>query len=216
VPLRTHSAGTADCAHVLRMGWCWGFLFACGRTKKKQKVCSEEEAPQAGFYKIMELEKKRGFIMEFKVGKKTGVTFEKACKDAYPAISKFLTDNKLMDKHPSVLAVSPDDPREKDPARYRPGMFFTDPNIPSGLEKLKVPDKIRLVELPKSKMYIWQHVGSYENLKDSWPAALADLQKRKLKMKLGADDMLCYEQYVDDPEETPEETRRTWICIGVQ
>ena len=67
-------------------------------------------------------------------------------------------------------------------------------------------------QLPSTKAFCVEHIGSYKNLGNAWSAANQHTRHKKLKQsKVGA-----YEIYVNDPQNTADEDLRTEIYLPLK
>lgn len=111
------------------------------------------------------------------------------------------------------IAISPDDPNKIKKARYKLGFIM---NGCKSAQEIKLDDdgkEFQVITLKKNKWYIYQHIGSYDGLTESWGNAGKDIKQRGLEIVGG---LHMFEHYVDDPQSVKEENLRTFIYFAIK
>ena len=145
--------------------------------------------------------------------------FGEACGIGFGTIMSIIEKNsdKLNGtfKFSDLMAISPDDPAVRNPARYMPGLLFDSSKI-SIKELSQFEDKsenISVIQFDTTDWYVYQHCGSYDGLKKAWKKAINDCTKRGYELQ--SIRIMPYEQYLNDPGITPEKDLRTHICLPI-
>jgi AraC family transcriptional regulator len=137
----------------------------------------------------------------------TSPAFQTANGEAFGKLMGFLSEHQLTAQMQACIAIYPDEVEIGKPARFDAGAIFADGVAPAATGGLAYQT------LPGGRWAIFRHIGPYENLWQTWRAALRDwLPTSGQEMR----DAIPYEVYVDAPSVVAPEQLRTDIYIPIR
>lgn len=137
----------------------------------------------------------------------TSPAFQTANVEAFNKLMGYVMANHSMEQVRHVIAIYPDETDVGKEVRFDAGVIFVDGVEPAA------PDGLAYQTLPGGRWVIFQHVGPYDTLWQTWQAIYRDwLPKSGQKLR----DALPFEDYVDDPSQVAPEQLRTNIYIPIK
>lgn len=145
----------------------------------------------------------------YKVGSKGTHTFSEACHDAYPKLTKLCQHHNINKS--KAIAIAPEDPAKFNPCRYTVAYMFDSHKMKKEDLKKYETEEIKYEEIPVNDYYIYQHVGPYEGLPESWKNCIEEVKQKGYHIS----NDKSYEEYIDDCCKVKIDQCRTFICIPV-
>lgn len=133
--------------------------------------------------------------------------FQAANREAFGKLMAYLAQHNLMADMRLCVAIYPDEVEVGKVARFDAGAIFAEGVLPAA------GDGLAYQTLAGGRWAVFQHVGPYDTLWQTWQAALRDwLPTSGCEFRAAPP----YEAYVDDPSQTAPEVLRTDIYIPIQ
>jgi AraC family transcriptional regulator len=137
----------------------------------------------------------------------TSPAFQTANVEAFNKLWSYLSANHSVDQIRHVVAMYPDEPEVGKEIRFDAGAIFVDGVEPAA------PEDLAYQTLPGGRWAIFQHLGPYDTLWQTWQGIYRDwLPKSGQELR----DVLSFEDYVDDPTQVAPEQLRTHIYIPIK
>jgi AraC family transcriptional regulator len=133
--------------------------------------------------------------------------FQTANQEAFGKLMSFLGAAGLMARMKHCVAIYPDEVEVGKPARFDAGAIFAAGEEPAA------GDGLAYQTLLGGRWAVFQHVGPYDTLWQTWQAAYRDwLPTAGYELR----DAVPFEDYIDDPSQVASEKLRTEICIPIK
>lgn len=133
--------------------------------------------------------------------------FETAPRKAMDRVMGYVMSSGLGKEMRHVIAIYPDEPVVGNEVRFDAGVIFAD-----GVEP-DAPDGLAYQTLPGGKWAIFQHIGSYDTLWQTWQGIYRDWLPTSGEEPR---NVLCFEDYVSNPDVTPPEELITEIYLPLK
>lgn len=137
----------------------------------------------------------------------TGPAFQTAPQAAFDTLMGYLMPSNLITKSRHVIAIYPDEPVVGKEVRVDAGVIFAD-----GVEP-EAPDGMAYQTLQSGKWAVFQHVGPYDNLWQTWQGIYRDWLPTSGEETR---DALCFEDYINSPDEVAPEELLTDIYVPLE
>jgi AraC family transcriptional regulator len=137
----------------------------------------------------------------------TGPAFQTTNVEAFNKLWRYLSANHSVEQFRHVIAMYPDEPEVGKEVRFDAGVIFVD-----GVESVAAEGLAHLT-LPGGRWAVFQHVGPYDTLWQTWQAIYRDWLPRSGEELR---DAMSFEDYVDDLRQVAPEQLRTNIYIPIK
>lgn len=137
----------------------------------------------------------------------SGPAFTTAPQAAFDKLMGHLMSNNLQPKIRHIIAIYPDEPEVGKEVRIDAGAIFVDGVKPEATNGLAYQT------ISSGKWAIFRHVGSYDNIWQTWQGIYRDwlpISGEETR------DALCFEDYVNNPDEVAPEELITDIYVPLK
>ena len=139
--------------------------------------------------------------------KMTQPAFQTAPAEAFDKLMGYVMANHSMEDVSQIVAIYPDECDIGKTAHFDAGAIFAEGKEPSA------PEGLSYQTLAGGRWAIFRHIGPYDNLWQTWNAIYRDwLPNSGEELR----DVLCFEDYVDDPGQVGPDELRTDIYVPIK
>ncbi len=129
------------------------------------------------------------------------------CGKAWERLFVWAGKRQLVGAETVSIGVSYDDPETTPPEKIRYDACIT---VGSDVES---EDEVKVMEIGGGEYAKITHVGSYKDIKGAYRHLIGELIPQSGRKMRNAP---CLEIYIDNPDEVPEEKRRTELCVPIE